>query len=676
MKSLVPILLLALLLFPAAAGWLDFVRETGERRYAFRDPGRRVVVLGFDGVDPDILREYLARLPAVARLDREGTFTECRTTNPPESPVAWATFVTGCNPGQHGIFDFVRRDPGADDPYRPLNGMVDGRPAQFGPLGLPIRPPAARNLRGGEGFWEPVARQGYRVCVLRMPLTFPPEPARGGVVLCGLGVPDARGTQGSYTLFKAGPNASDQSTIFGGRHVKIYPRQGVATAKLEGPPDPRAQARRLFVPVRITFSGNHATVSVDGATAVPLTPDLYSGWVPVRFTAGPFVRLHGMVRFLLLATGEEAAVYASPIQLAPHSPPLPISSPASFAARMAERLGPMKTSGWPEDTFAANERVLSDAQAFLDIQDTYRSHERLLLDRLDHSGASLVTMIFTAQDRVSHLFFRYRDTTHPAHDEEEIAAFEDQTGIEDPIFESYRWMDETLAAVQSRLEPQDILLVVSDHGFHSWRHGVNINTWLEKEGYLTLADPAARRRNRTLEQFFRKRSETAHIDWKKTRAYALGLGQIYVNIKGREGSGIVEPADRDALCDEISLKLLSLRGPGGKSVFTRVFRAENIWKGERIDAAPDLQCAFAEGFRVSWQTSLLGVPREIFVVNDFPWSGDHCSNDAAQTAGIFLSNRRLAKESDPGLEDMAPTICSLFSAPPPRGSVGRTLQLR
>ena len=173
--------------------------------------------------------------------------------------------------------------------------MVDGRPAEFGPLGVPIRPPFARNLRGGEGFWEPVARQGYRVSVLRMPLTFPPEPARGGELLCGLGVPDARGTQGSYTLFQAGPNASDRSTIFGGRHVKIYPRQGVATAKLEGPPDPRARERRLFVPMRITFAGDHATVSVDGAPAVPLTPDLYSGWVPVRFTAGPFVRLHGAV---------------------------------------------------------------------------------------------------------------------------------------------------------------------------------------------------------------------------------------------------------------------------------------------------------------------------------------------------------------------------------------------
>ena len=258
------------------------------------------------------------------------------------------------------------------------------------------------------------------------------------------------------------------------------------------------------------------------------------------------------------------------------APPLPISTPRSFAGVMAERLGPMKTAGWPEDTFAANDRVLNDRQVFLDIHDTYRSHERLLLDRLDHSRASLVTMVFTAPDRVSHMFFRYRDERHPAHDEKEMAAFEQATGVRDPILASYRWMDETLAAVKKRMGPKDLLIVVSDHGFHTWREGVNLNTWLLQEGYLTLADETAQRRNRTLEQFFRKRSPTAHVNWSQTRAYALGLGQIYLNLRGREAQGIVDPAERERLLEEISTKLLALRSPEGEPVFTR------IWAGTEI----------------------------------------------------------------------------------------------
>ena len=113
----------------------------------------------------------------------------------------------------------------------------------------------------------------------------------------------------------------------------------------------------------------------------------------------------------------------------------------------------------------------------------------------------------------------------------------------------------------------------------------------------------------------------------------------------------------------------------GEAVFTRIYRADKIWKGERVDEAPDLQCAFADGFRVSWQTALLGVPEPLFETNDYPWSGDHCSNDVAETAGVFLCNKRLVIGVAPGLEDIAPTVCSLFGAPPPAGAEGRVLPL-
>jgi predicted AlkP superfamily phosphohydrolase/phosphomutase len=677
LRRLIPGLLLGFLLLPCIAAWLDLARGATGRRYEYRAAPRRVIVLGFDGVDPNLLRGYFDRLPALSGLAEEGTFLPCRTTNPPESPVAWATFATGRNPGGHGIFDFVRRDLDAADCYRPRNGMVDKVPPILGRFGFPLRLPRAINRRQGEPFWTPIARAGYRVSILRMPLTFPARMERGGELLCGLGVPDLRATNGSYTLFAAGPDANEGGTIFGGRHVKIYPKRGQATARLEGPPDPRrlGTGRRLTVPIEFRFPGGTATATVAGEDAVALETGLFSRWVRVVFRAGPLVRLEGMVRFMLLRTEPHPAVYVSPIQIAPGRPPVPISSPGDFAADLAERLGPMKTSGWPEDTFAANDRVLDDVAIFRDIRDSYRANERVLFDRLDHSDAALVAMVFTATDRMSHMFYRYRDREHPAHNPDEIREFLTRTDVADPILESYRWMDDTVAKVRATMGRDDILIIVSDHGFHTWRWGVNLNTWLHDNGYLTLHDSAAPRGTRTLGQFFGRGVATGEIDWSRTKAYALGLGQIYINRAGREGEGIVPDSEYRALCEELAKKLGSLRGPDGNAAFTEIEFGDRIWHGPQMRDAPDLQCAFANGYRVSWQTALLGVPHRVFVPNKFPWSGDHCSNSARETSGVFLSNRRLPADASPGLEDIAPTVCKMFEVDPPEGSEGRALPL-
>jgi len=613
LRRIGPGLLLGLLLLPCITGWLDLARSATGRRFAYREVERRVVVLGFDGVDPALLREYMGRLPNIDQLAREGCFVPCRTTNPPESPVAWATFATGRNPGDHRIFDFVRRDLDAPDTYRPRNGMVDKVPPLIGRFGFPIRLPRAINRRDGEGFWEPVARAGHRISVLRMPLTFPAETARGGELLCGLGVPDLRATNGSYTLFAAGPDANDGDTEFGGRHVKIYPQRGHAETRLDGPPDPRrpGSGRRLSTPIRFRFTGGTATVSVNGDEAIALEPGLFSPWVQVVFKIGLLVRVEGMVRFVLLRTDPHPAVYVSPIQIAPHHPHVPISAPGDFAADLADRLGLMKTSGWPEDTFAANDGVLDDVLLFRDIRDTYLANERVLLDRLDHSGAALTAMVFTATDRMAHMFFRYRDTKHPAHDPQRIAQFQTRTDITDPILESYRWMDATIAQVRARLRPDDVLVVVSDHGFHTWRYGVNLNTWLLDNGYLALRDASSPRTTRTLRQFFGQGVATSEIDWSRTKAYAMGLGQIYLNVAGRERDGIVPQSEAGALAEEISKNLAKLRGPDGQQAFVEVARGRDLWHGRWMREAPDLQCAFANGYRVSWQTALLGVPLRV-----------------------------------------------------------------
>ncbi|MCK6461798.1 MAG: alkaline phosphatase family protein, partial [Planctomycetes bacterium] len=275
---------------------------------------------------------------------------------------------------------------------------------------------------------------------------------------------------------------------------------------------------------------------------------------------------------------------------------------------------------------------------------------------------------------VGHLYYRFRDTRHPAHDPKAIADFYERTGVEDPIFESYRWMNDTVAEVLKRLHPRDVLLIVSDHGFHSFRYGMNINTWLAQEGYLALADEAQGRRQRDLDELFR-RGVTSGIDWSRTRAYALGLGQIYLNLAGRERDGIVKPEEKEALLAEITRKLLALRGPDDMHALRDVYRGDAIWSGSRMAEAPELQCAFAEGYRVSWQTALLGVPPALFEPNKRPWSGDHCSNDQRETPGVFLSNVPLGPDANPGLEQIAPTVTWLFGADRPRGAMADPLPL-
>jgi predicted AlkP superfamily phosphohydrolase/phosphomutase len=284
-------------------------------------------------------------------------------------------------------------------------------------------------------------------------------------------------------------------------------------------------------------------------------------------------------------------------------------------------------------------------------------------------------MVFTAPDRVAHLFYRFRDPRHPAHDPQAIATFFEKTGIDDPIFESYRWMNDTVAEVRRRLGPHDVLLIVSDHGFHSFRYGMNLNTWLAQEGYLVLADEARSSRLRDLDELFRRGAETSHIDWTRTRAYALGLGQIYLNLTGRERDGVVKPEEREALLEEITAKLRAAKGPDDAYALREIYRAERIWSGVRMAEAPDLQCAFAEGYRVSWQTALLGVPPALFEPNKRPWSGDHCSNDQRETPGILLSSVPLEPGADPGIEQIAPTVTWLFGAPPPEGATAPRLPL-
>ncbi len=293
--------------------------------------------------------------------------------------------------------------------------------------------------------------------------------------------------------------------------------------------------------------------------------------------------------------------------------------------------------------------------------------EEIMINMLKKKDFDLFLFIFQASDRVQHMFWRLIDETHPAYDREKAEKYGDA------ILKVYQKMDEILGEVMPFVDEHTTLFVISDHGFHSFRKAVNLNTWLVKNGYMILSSEKGKEYK--LEDLFGKGEFWPNVDWQRTKAYALGLGCIYMNVKGREIYGIVKPGDEyNGLKKEIVTKLKNLRDPvTGKKVIVDVYKREDIYQGEYLKEAPDLVVGFNEGYRVSWQTALGGIPHEIIVENKSNWSGDHCSLDPSITKGIFLSNKKSTRESA-SIIDIAPTVLEIFNLPIPEEMDGKPIR--
>jgi predicted AlkP superfamily phosphohydrolase/phosphomutase len=215
-------------------------------------------------------------------------------------------------------------------------------------------------------------------------------------------------------------------------------------------------------------------------------------------------------------------------------------------------------------------------------------------------------------------------------------------------------------------------MVMSDHGFHSFRRSVNLNTWLVQNGYMVFEGQQSG--TKTLADLFGRGKFWEGVDWSRTRAYAVGLGQIYFNLRGREGQGIVSAgAEYAALQKEIGDKLVQLTDPEtGERVMSAVYRRDDMYKGEYLQFAPDLQVGFNDGYRVGWQDTLGGIQRSVVENNNRKWSGDHCATAAEISGGVLFANRKLAR-ADPQITDLAPSILKLLGVALPGDLDGQPL---
>lgn len=642
---------------------------------------KQVVILGFDGADPKLLSGWEAegQLPNLKRLGESGTFGLLGTTNPPESPVAWATFATGLNPGGTGIFDFLTRDP---QTYLPeLSLTTKEEPTFF--LGLiPIRPARVINERFGTPFYKAVAAAGYKTTVIRMPLEFPPTPLPGGKLWSGLGVPDVCETWGTFFYFASDLTQWETGgTEFGGNLVRLELNDNRAASFIEGPRDPSAKSfKRVTVPVdfEIVPGGKAVRIGLSGRTET-VADGHWSGWFRVSFKVTPFLSIRAITRFYVLEVYPDLRLYMLPLNIDPDSPAFPVSEPPGYIADLVRKHGLMKTLGWWHDTWPLNEERIDEGVFLDDLMRTDQLQADVTLDELANDPPDLLISIFTGTDSASHMFYRLMDRQHPRYD----PSLARQYG--DAVLRVYKHMDAIVADVQKAMMPGAVLIIVSDHGFHTWRKGFNTNTWLVENGYMTLKALAGDHAELVSQGSF-----FPNVDWSRTRAYAVGLGQIYLNLKGREKFGIVDPspashevrdgknypAERDRLLNEIRRRLLTFRDPKtGELVIENVYLGAEIFHGPRMSRAPDLQIAFRNGYRTSWQTSLGAIPADILVTNMKKWSGDHCASDPRDTSGIFLSNRLLVTKL-PTITDIAPTVLDLFHVSPPTKLDGQVLRFR
>ena len=630
------------------------------RLVTFRGAGpakaKRVVVLGLDGFDPGLAQQYMAegRMPNLKALADEGVFRPLQTACPSISPVAWSTYTTGVDASRHNIYDFLTRDPCS---YMPALSSSEirqlPRSLNLGFAKVPLGTKAVyRLLQKSQPFWKLLGAANVWSSIIRVPITFPPQKFKNGTLLAGMCVPDIQGTQGSFSFYSTKPRPAGQH--IGGQQYQVRRSGNAIESKLTGPPGGDGHPMKCPFKVELDDAKKQARITI-GDTTVTVGPQEYTPWMVV-----PFGKVTGIARLYLQTwDGDDVGIYCTPININPEAPVMPLSHPFVYAIYLAKMNGLYATLGLAEDTWALNEGVI-DEDAFLkQAWLLYEERKQQLWDVIAKTKKGFVTVVFDTSDRISHMFYRFTDPTHPALASQ---SEEKRKKYRDVIEDTYSKMDELVGEVRQKLGDDTLLMVISDHGFTNFRRGVNLNAWLRDEGYLFLKDDKD-----TSGDWF------ANVDWSRTKAFTLGLTGLFINRKGREAHGIVEPgAEMDALCRELKQKLEALVDPlDGQAVVKEAFITKEVHSGPYADMAPELLIGYHKGFRHSWDCATGSVSKAVFTDNVKAWSGDHCV-DPRLVPGVFFCNRKINTET-PALMDMAPTVLDLFGVPAPAYMQGFTL---
>ena len=617
--------------------------------------GRRMLVLGFDGMDPVIAYNMMQKgeLPNLKKLMQSGVFSMMRTTIPPQSPVAWGSFITGSDPGVYGLYDFVHRDP---ETYFPVTSGAETIPAslniKLGKYKIPLKPGKIELQRGGKAFWDYLEEKDIEATIFKIPSNYPPSDS-GQRTISGMGTPDIHGTYGIYTLYtsdetEAMKDISPNNLFYAYLNEEDVLEDGI----IEGPVNDLVEnGGKTKVPFRVYVDRKNKTARIDvDGKEVLIAEKEYSDWVEIDF---PLIKnissITGMVKFYMMEIEKNFRLYISPVHISPRNPAVEITTPSGYGKELSDKAGLFHTIGLPADTKALSQETFGVEEFLtqsLSVFDESRKLFGLEYERFLGRKSGFLFFYFGSLDQGQHMLWSLTDKDHPYYHPAEAASFGYMKE------ELYRIHDRVLGSVLKTFPKDAGLIVLSDHGFGPFRRKVNVNTFLFNEGYLKL-------RINSIDEEVSLLDHYGDYDWGATTAYAMGLNGLYLNMKGREAQGIVTKEQRRKLLEELKGKIEQIRDPlTGARVITEAFISEDHFSPDYEAVAPDIILGFNKGYRSSDSQALGGITREMVNDNMNWWSGDHCINPLHVPASFFANfpiNRKI-----PSIKDMAPTILKYF----------------
>jgi len=626
------------LVVAAAAAYLALGggEMAGKGRY------RRVLVVGIDGMDPKITSKLMdeGRLPNFKMLGKTGTFMRLNTSIPPNSPVAWTSIATGSNPGKHSIFDFIIRDPRTYTPKLSLSNTKGGTSGTY-----------YESFVTADSFWKITSDAGVPTDIVRWPVTFPPEDIKGGM-LSGLGVPDIKGFLSGYTYYTSEKGVTSEKAS--NRIVEVSRDRGKISTLVWGPKTVRAgEIVDVTAPmeVKVSSDGKSTTLAVDGKD-YPVSSGGWSGWVRAKFGVNMFKSVYGTFKAYLAGT-DPFRMYVTAIQIDPENPVVGISKPDGYSGELARDVGLYYTLWIPEETDGYIDGRLDKAAFLAQVGEIESERDAMFWREFNlfmKRDSGIFAFVYDSSDRVQHMTWN-----------QTLLTTDGDVVLDDAIIRYYEGKDRFIGEVLSRIDDKTLLLIISDHGFTTFERGVSMNRWLVDNGYMTLREEPPEGDDGGLFKY---------VDWKKTKAYSLGFNSIYVNAKGREGSGIV--TDRKAVAREIARKLEAYTDPkSGRTVVYKAHLREDVYAGGHLYEAPDIIVGFYPGYRMAWQTAIGGLTPTVLVENTKKWRGDHLM-DPSFVPGVLFSNVKIDRESASQM-DVAPTVLDAVGVKVPESMDGRSL---
>ncbi len=648
----------------AALGLLALVdvgalSSCGKRMVSSSTRERKLLVLGLDGLDPRGLNRLLheGKLPNMSRLMTMGGFRTLGSSLPPQSPVAWATFTTGRDPGGHGIYDFVQRDPQTYLPYLSIaRTEPPDKTLALGPWKVPLSSGKVECLRQGRAFWDLLADAGIPGVAYRMPSNFPPQGEKVKQ-LAGLGAPDLRGSYGEFSYYTEAP-FPHADKITGGAVYQVALKDNRVITRLYGPDNTlRKDAPRAFAELNLLVDRSHKLVKLlISDQEVVLRQGEWSEWITVSFELIPHLKqVSGICRFYLKEVSPYLKLYATPVNVDPRDPALPIAAPEGFSQELARKFGLFYTQGFPHDVKALRQGVLDDEEYLHQSGLAFDEENRMFDLALNEFDRGLLFYYYATSDRTQHMFWRTMDPRHPAYDPKVAAKFGHA------IEQCYLDCDAVVGRALEACDKDTTLIVLSDHGFAPYYRSFHLNTWLARNDYLAGVEP------------WSKGSDIfGNADWSNTFAYGLGFNSIYINLQGREPYGIVGPEERTMLAQQLAEELRAVRDPDtGARVIEAVHLAEKVYSKDQAAHAPDLVVGYAFGYRCSDESVLGELSDRLTEDNLDKWSGDHCV-DRSLVPGILLTNKSITAEA-PALTDLTATVLAEFGVSKPEEMSGKPI---